>query len=132
MKYKRGIMKIDVDFFDMASCSCLNAWTGGNLAAPTSSLAHMIHDLSHGKLVNDTTVNTMKKFADLGEGHGMVYGVGLMAMDFSSQGSMNTSSEGFLYGHFGMDYGSGGLSLHNDRFDISFGITQNSVMGMNC
>ena len=91
----------------------MNAWTGGNLAAPTYSLARIMHDLMNLKFLNESTVQEMTKFTPLSKKSHMKYGIGLMAFDMTP----NVNEKTFLFGHFGMDYGSGGLTLHNNYYD---------------
>merc|ERR1711879_140597 len=39
---------------------------------------------------------------------------------------------GFVWGHLGMDYGSGGISLTSPYYNMTIAIAQNSYMGQNC
>lgn len=127
---KIGINKIEADIFDLMEYSCLNSWTGGNLAGSSTAIGKMYYDLFRLRILKPETVQQMIQFET--SGGFFHYGLGIMAFDYGDFKHPNPSHPWYSYGHIGMDYGSGGLGLYTPHNNFSISITTNSVSGLNC
>merc|ERR1740123_1086497 len=94
--YHKKLREVDLTFFDITSASCLNSWTGGNLAAPSSSLANMVHEIYTSQILKPSTVKDMVQWKTLGSTDGgFTYGLGTMGVDIADFQHANTSAPWF-------------------------------------
>jgi len=131
--YDESVKGVKLHFFDISSCSCLNSWTGGSLAATTSSLANLAYYTYTGQLLSEKSTKMLTNFTKLDStDSAFTYGLGTMAIDIHNFTFPNQSAPWFSYGHLGADYGSAGMSLYTPKWDFSIGVGTNSESGMNC
>lgn len=136
-------IKFDSPYFDITNHSCLNSWTGGNIAARPLDVARFAHALHTGKLLNKTSLGVMYDWHPLTDEFGagyLAYGTGLIGLVVDGEpGPMRTCGGLTLLGHAGEDFGSGApvagfvKELH---LGVTLGLTATSGFGgqagMNC
>lgn len=131
-----------VSFFDVYDESCLNGWTMGNIGATSAAVAKFWYALYNNEIVSANSLKEMMTLHTFTSGFalGLRYGMGLMELNpyksFSSKGAPSKVAPATrLYGHVGLDYGSGfTLNGFNPEFNVSVALATNNHygIGMNC
>jgi len=121
-------------FDDVIKYSCLNAWTGGNLAGSAHGVAKFYHDLFNKKIIQNPEIMTEYVPFTAGWMPNMPYGLGIMPFDFNKKNGqeVNKTAYWYLQGHGGEDWGSSGMAGHNPFFNYGMAVHLNSEFGMNC
>jgi len=130
-------------FVDITNHSCLNSWTGGNIAPRPRDVARFTHAVNTGRLLKLSSLIAMRDFHPLTDGfaaYQLAYGLGLEGL-WSGKGiPFQVCSGGTGFGHAGLDYGSGSnLNFYVPAFGMSVSLAFTSgfqlggaVGGMNC
>lgn len=132
-------------FTDIRNHSCLNSWTGGNIAARPLDVARFAWEIFGTEELIDAKsrkeMNTLHPFTDGNFGaYAMAYGLGMEA-SFDASGARPNKICGFdYYGHGGLDYGSGAeVNGFLTGLNLGFSLAMNSavqfgdgVAGMAC
>mmetsp|Transcript_128328 Transcript_128328/g.247323 ORF Transcript_128328/g.247323 Transcript_128328/m.247323 type:complete len:508 (+) Transcript_128328:101-1624(+) len=143
--------KANVSFVDLATSSCLNGWTMGNIASTGEDLATFFYDVfalaGTGKgYVNSTTLQLMQQWQPLndtwcegpqGEGscqYGLAFFRDQFAQDIWVLKDPSQSLDSVrVIGHPGEDWGSGCSPCgYNKAFNFGICVGYNSLQGMNC
>ena len=123
---------------DLASESCLNGWTCGNIAATGGDLSKALYAVlspnAPSPMLSPASVAQMQQFVPFSTGFapGLLYGLGLMKGDFFPSAGVDKKYTTII-GHAGQDYGSG-ANLHywNEALDFSISLLTNAAIGSNC
>jgi len=131
----------DTRIVDWDKFSCLNGWTGGNIASTANNIAKFYYMLlgPEPRIVSRTSVRRMTQWVPLGGSwaSGLAYGLGL----FKFQGQMMEMMVGLqgknaesvdLIGHGGQDWGSTAvISGYSPKLRVGVSLTMNGLQGMN-
>lgn len=99
-------------FFEISNHSCLNSWTGGNVAARPLDVARFVYAAYSERrtLISDDSFKDLTSLHCLSDGFGggyIAYGLGIEALCNRGHPKLMEACGYEFLGHGGLDYGSG-------------------------